>query len=108
DSHPLFAAGRNVLKVRVRRAEPSGGGERLMERGMNPARGGVDQSGKRVAVSGLELRDGAVLKQLARQLMGRREFGQRVRIGRVAAFGFLETLGRELQIGEQDLAQLKR
>ena len=106
DAASLRGAGRYVLQIGVRGAQPPGGGQGLMERRMEPAGARVDRRRQRVDVGGLELGDSPVLQQPARQFVGRRQLGQDVDVGRVSAFGLLESLGGQLELVKQHLAQL--
>src|SRR5438128_11651823 len=90
----LFAAGGDVLKIRVARAESAGGGQRLMKRSVDTSRGWVDQLRQRVAVGGFQLGDRPIFEQLAWHWMSAGELLQRIGIGRVSAIAFFEALYR--------------
>src|SRR5579885_2147749 len=77
-----------------------------MEGGMDSAGGRIDKLSQRVRVGGFKLGERAKLDQLAGQGMCAGQLLERVGIGGVAAFALLDPLDRELQFGEQDLAEL--
>jgi len=68
----------NVLQIRVRRREPSRGGARLVETGVQAARARVDQRRQRIDVRALELGELAVLEDFAHDFVLLREILQYV------------------------------
>ena len=66
-------ADRNVLQVRIAAAQPAGGGDRLVEAGVDAAGLGVHQLRQRVDVGALQLHQRAPLENLPRQIVGQRQ-----------------------------------
>ena len=67
DLAAFLGAHRDVLEVRVARAEPAGRGDALVERGVDPAVLGMHQRRQRVEVGALELGELAMLEQQGRE-----------------------------------------
>ncbi len=101
----VLGADRDVLEVRIARAEPARRRDDLVERGMNTAVV-VDERGKRVEIGILELLKLAVLHDQTRQRMPGGELFEDFGIGAgLALRGLLRR--RKLQLLEQDLPQLR-
>ncbi len=66
DLAALLGADRDVLEVRVARAEPAGRRDALVERGVDPAVVGMHQLGQGVEISALELGELAMLQEQGR------------------------------------------
>ena len=64
-----FAANRNVLQIRIARAEPPGGGAGLRKTSVQASRLGMNELGQRVHISGLQLGNLAVLNDFGGQWM---------------------------------------
>ena len=91
DLPALLGAHRDVLEVRVARAEPAGRRDALVERGMNAAVLGMDQLGQSVEVGALELGELAMLDQERGEGVFERQLLEHL-LGRalLAAGGFLQ------------------
>ena len=108
DAPALRGADRDVLEVRVGRGEPAGGGDRLVEGGVDAAGLGVDERRQRVDVGGLELLDRAVLEDLPRAARGRAPAPRaRPRRWRRRA-SWPSSSPRAGELLEEDLAELDR
>ena len=95
----------NVLKVGLGRAEPAGGGPRLVEAGMNPPSPAVDPLREGVHIGALQLLELAVLQDEPGKLVSHGgKLLQHVGIGRGTGLGFLQH--RQLVLLEQDAGQL--
>ena len=79
-----FADG-DVLQVRVRRAKPTGRGDRLIERSMDFARLGIDQLGQGVDIRAQQLFQAAVVKEFPDDRMTVAQFLQNTFVRTVTA-----------------------
>ena len=102
----LVSTHRDVVQVRAVRAEPTGAGDGLVERGVDPTVG-RDLEQQSLAVGAAQLLDLAVLQQRADELRPLvLQLLQRRRVGRRAGLRLLDR--DEPVLAEQDLAQLDR
>ena len=103
-----LGADRDVLQVRIGAAQAPGGGDRLVEAGVHAPGRGMHQLRQRVDVGALQLVQPAPVENQPRQLVDERQLlehlHRRRRRSRLA--GLLER--RQLQLLEQDLAELLR
>src|SRR3954470_21714460 len=82
---------RDVLEIRLRRAEPPSGGTRLVEAGVNPAGVPIDSLRQCVDVGALELLQLAILQDQSRQFVSHGgQLLQHVGIGRWTSLGLLQ------------------
>ena len=102
DPHPLLAADRDVLDVRIGRREAPRGGAELVERRMDPTRPLVHQGRQRDDVGGEQLREPAVGEDALRKLVLRGELFQHALVRRVAGLGLLDR--GQLELLEEDLS----
>ncbi len=101
-------ADRDVLQVRIAAAQASGGGHRLVEHRVHAAGDRMDQRRQRVDVGALQLRQAAPVEDEARQVVGQRQFLEHFHGGRRRARRAGALQHRQLQLVEQDLAELLR
>ena len=95
----------DVLEIRIRGAEPAGGGAGLVEAGVDAAGAPVDGGRQRVHVGALELLQLAVVEDEPRQLVAHGgELLEHVGVGARPGLGALEN--RELLLLEQDRRKL--
>ena len=101
-----LSANRNVLEIGIRRRQPAGARDGLIERRVQPARFRIHQRGQRIEIRALELRELTILQQQLRErvaLIG--QLLQHGRVGRRAGGRLLEN--GELELLEQHGPQLR-
>ena len=104
DAPPQLRADGDVLQVGVGRGEPPGGGDGLLERGVQAPGGRVDEDRQGLDVGGAELGVDAPVEQHGDHGVRRAELLEHLGIGRVAGLGALAA--RQVQLVEEDLLQL--
>ena len=93
DTPPFFVAHRNVLQVRVCRRQTSRCRNRLVIRGVNPARFRADHQRQLIGIGGFEFCQTTILEDDFRQRIVQRQLFQHLFRGRRrAARGFLQRL----------------
>ena len=104
DLPPFFGPDGDVLQVRIRRDDPTGGRHRLVERGVHAARPGVHQSRQHVDVGRLQLGELTVSNDVGHDLVVGGQVLQDLGVGGVAGLGLFDR--RQLQLLKQDESQL--
>ncbi len=106
DLTAVLGADRDILQVGVARAQPAGRGDALIERRVNSAVLGMHQTGERVEVGALELRELAMPQKQGRKRVLERQLLQHLLGGALLTAGRLLQRG-QFQLVEQHLAELR-
>ena len=104
DLPAFFCADRDVLQIRIRAGKSAGGGDSLIEGGVDAPRFPANQKRQRVEIGGNQFRQRAVAKDFLHEGIVHGQIFQDVRGGGVAGLGPLP--GRKAQLFEKDDAQL--